>query len=166
MARRVGGFERAIQGQGDQAIDQSRNTLEIDPNFFVARFALGLAWVEKRNFSEAVTEFERATTLSNRITVMRATLAYGLAVAGRRAEALRMLGELKQRSPGRYVSPYGIAVVYAGLDDREEALRWLERAHDDHAIWLIHLLFSVDPRLAGLRFDPRLKALLAKLNLP
>ncbi len=154
-----------LQGQLDQAIEQFQKTLELNPDFFVAHFGLALAYEQKGNFRGAVAELETATTLSRRSTIMLATLGHGYAVAGRRADALRVLNELEGLAKQRYVSPYGVATIYAGLGENDQAFRWLQRAYEDRSVWLIHLALRVDPRLGNLRSDPRFIALLKKIGL-
>ena len=73
-----------------------------------------------------------------------------------------MLAELEELSESRYVSPYGIAIVYVGLEDNEQALSWLQRAYDEHNTELTFL--KVDPRLDPLRGDPRFQTLLKKVG--
>lgn len=74
------------------------------------------------------------------------------------------MNELINRSWQGYVSPYDIAAVYAGLDETEPALEWLERAFDDWSSWL--LFVNVEPGLDNLRSHPRFRALLKRSKLP
>ena len=57
----------------------------------------------------------------------------------------------------RYVEPYGIALGYAGLGDRDGAIEWLEHAYREHSFWLTAWA-KVDPRLDILRDDSRFQA--------
>ena len=43
----------------------------------------------------------------------------GYSGAGKGPEALKILNQLKERSNRKYVSPYDIALVYAGLGNKE-----------------------------------------------
>jgi adenylate cyclase len=61
------------------------------------------------------------------------------------------------------VPSYSVAVIYAALDEKEEALAWLERAYDERDSWMDYL--GLDPRLGGLRSDPRFADLLRRMNL-
>jgi hypothetical protein len=65
----------------------------------------------------------------------------------------------------RYVSPYDVATIYAGLDEKEQALDWLERAYEDRSGWLAWWLKS-DPKFDILRSDSRFKNLLMRIGLP
>jgi hypothetical protein len=83
-------------------------------------------------------------------------------VSGRKVEACRILAELDQRKQ-RYVSPYTIATIYAGLGEKDQAFKWLEKAVEDRDIWLMNL--KVDPVLKSLRYDPRFERLLQRIGL-
>jgi hypothetical protein len=57
----------------------------------------------------------------------------------------------------------GIAVIYAGLGDKEQAFAWLNRACDERDNWLNYL--KVEPRLDPLRSDARSTKLLQRVGL-
>jgi hypothetical protein len=67
-------------------------------------------------------------------------------------------------STRRYVSPYDLAVVYAGLGEKSEAIRWLSKAHKDGSNWMTFL--NVDPRLDRIRSERGFEALARKVGLP
>ena len=90
-------------------------------------------------------------------------LAHGLAAAGRTAEAEALLTELTAASPGRYVSPYRLALVHTGLGNTDAAFEALEAAHDERAVGLVNL--AVEPRFDPLRSDARFARLLGRLGL-
>jgi hypothetical protein len=96
--------------------------------------------------------------------LIRAELAYTFGVAGRKDEAEKILGELKQIGTERYFSPYHLALVYSGLGNKEETFNSLERALQDRADYLVFL--SVDPRFEWLRKDPRFTSLQQRVGLP
>ena len=85
------------------------------------------------------------------------------ATAGRTADARRVLGQLKELSGKRYVSAYNMGVLYAGLGERDEAFRWLEKVEEDRSEWFA--LINVDPRLDGLHGDARFAGILRKVGL-
>jgi len=86
--------------------------------------------------------------------------AYGL--SGNKMEAKKILDQLKELSKQRYVAAYSFALVYLGLGDKEEALRWLEQSYQDRAGSDIGYI-RVDPLLDPLRGDPRFEALAEKI---
>ena len=91
-------------------------------------------------------------------------MGHAYAMAGKRGEALKMLEELKQLSNRRYVPPSGMATVYVGLGEKDQAFEWLEKAYEERDRWLVFL--KVDASLDPLRSDPRFQDLLRRMNLP
>jgi TolB-like protein len=150
--------------QYEQAIEQYRYTLEMELNFSLAHYDLGLAYVQTALFEDAISEFERAMALSGRNSEMLAGLGYAYARSGRKEEALGILGELKLLSQERYLSPSVMAELYMGLDERDQAFVWLEKCYEERSPWLSYL--KVEPRFDRLRSDPRFQSLLRRMNFP
>jgi len=147
----------------DAAIARCQHTLELNPEFSLARRILGAALVATGEYQAAVTELERAAETERREPVELACLAHGLAAAGRRSDALGLLSELQHLSTRRHVSAYRIALVYAGLGDRDAAFAALDHACEERSIGLVNV--GVDPGGDGLRSDPRYQQLLHRLRL-
>ena len=84
-------------------------------------------------------------------------------MSGNREKALLALANLRDLAKRRYVSPFGSAIIYAGLGDKEHALEWLERAFEDRSWAMIFL--KVDPRFDNLRGDQRFAGLLRRMGL-
>jgi len=78
-------------------------------------------------------------------------------------EALKIIAELQALARQRYVSPYEIATIFAGLGEQDRAFDWLDRACRERAGRLFFL--RVDPYWDGLRLDPRFTALLQSIGL-
>jgi hypothetical protein len=91
-------------------------------------------------------------------------LGHVYAVSGKKGEARTVLNELKQLSGQEYVPAYGIALVYAGLGEKDQAFAWLEKAYEEHAFKMAWL--KVEPRWDSLRSDPRFADLLRRIGLP
>lgn len=151
-----------LSGQSDKAIEQGKKILDLDPTSFPARRYLGLAYEQKGMYPEAIAEFEKGVKLSGS-PLMLALLGHAYAVSGKRAEAQRVLDDLQQLQSQRYVSPYTVAAIYAGLGDHEQAFKWLDKAVDERDIWLMNL--KVDPVFAKLRQSRRFTDLLAQIRL-
>ena len=94
---------------------------------------------------------------------MLALLGHAFAVAGKRAEAQQVLSDLQQLQEQRYVSPYTVAAIYAGLNDQEHAFKWLDKAVEERDIWLMNL--KVDPVFAKLRSQRKFTDILARIRL-
>ena len=142
----------------DQAIDQYRQTLDMDWNFERTHFWLAAAYEQKQMYEDAINEYRTALALSGGSLETRASLAHAYGKAARKDEALQLLEEIERESSRKHVSPYDVAIINIGLGESETALEWLRRACDEHAGWMIYL--SVDPRLDPLRSDPRFKQVL------
>jgi tetratricopeptide (TPR) repeat protein len=145
----------------DEAIEQYRKTLELDPNFFLARLWLGQSYEQKGMYKEAIAEFQNARSSEDNLSILGA-LGHVYAVSGNRVEAEKTIKELKELSE-RYVAPYHIAIIYAGLQKKDEAFQWLEEAYQSRDEWLLYL--KIDPRLDSLRSDPRFEGLLRRIRL-
>jgi serine/threonine-protein kinase len=147
-----------------QAILQLRKTIDLDPTYWWAHSYLGRAYEQQGQFPEAIAEFQEAVRLGSGINEPKAFLGRVYAVSGKRAEARKVLEELNEVSKQFYVSPYNIALIYAGLGEKDQALAWLERAFAERSTWMPYL--KVDPWLDSLRSEPRFQDLLRRMNFP
>jgi tetratricopeptide (TPR) repeat protein len=95
--------------------------------------------------------------------LIQAALGYAYAVAGRREEALRILAQLQTLPMNRDVSPFYLAMIHAGLDDREQALKWLESACEERYNWMVWL--GVEPMFKNLRDEAQFKMMMRKIGL-
>ena len=157
------GFVYFFAHQYDDSIATCQKVLELDPTFFAVRRYLGQAYTQKVRYDQAISEFQKAVVGSGGSPLIRAELAYTFGLAGRKDEAEKILGELKQIGTERYFSPYHLALVYSGLGNKEETFNSLERALQDRADYLVFL--SVDPRFEWLRKDPRFASLQQRVGL-
>ena len=83
---------------------------------------------------------------------------------GQKGEAEKILTKLKTISDSAYVTPYGFALLYAGLDEKDKAFECLEKAYTERSNWLVWL--NLDPRWTSIRNDKRYTDLIAKIGLP
>ena len=148
----------------DEAIEIAQRSVELEPSFPLAHRFLALGYVGKRMYQDALRESQLAFDLSGRSPHYRLWLAYVDALADRGAEAQAALKAAGATSDGRYVTPYGVAQVFAGLGDPHQAVEWLERAYEQRDERLMFL--KVDAAFDPLRSVPRFQALLRKMNFP
>ena len=148
--------------QFDRATTAYQQTLDLDTNFANAHNSLGQALTLKGQYSQGIAELEKANDLYGRPTVTVGSLGYARAVSGDRSGAQAALVELRARSKTRHVPGYWIAVVHAGLGDRNRAFESLERSYQDREGILVHL--NVDPFFDGLRDDPRFTSLIQRVG--
>jgi TolB-like protein/DNA-binding winged helix-turn-helix (wHTH) protein/tetratricopeptide (TPR) repeat protein len=146
----------------DTAVAQYRNVVELDPGFVPARLALGQAYERTKNFPGAIGELQRAVDLSGGSPVYVASLAHAYGVTGRRADALKLIEELKQQASRRYVASFDMAMAWLGLGDYERSLALLERAVEDRSPRLLFLM--VEPRFDPLRSHARFQALIKRIG--
>jgi len=158
------GWHYLYARQYDRAIGQFRKTLELDPAFPQAQRYVAWAYLQKGMHSEAIAALRAALNAIERDPDIEGELGYALAAAGRRAEALGMLDGLGHLAATRYVSPYSIALVHAGLGDRDQALAWLDKAYAERSDYMPYL--NLEPMLDGLRSDHRFAALVGRVGLP
>jgi TolB-like protein/DNA-binding winged helix-turn-helix (wHTH) protein/Tfp pilus assembly protein PilF len=150
----------------NQAIDQFQKTLELDANFPPPNTFLAAAYEQKGMLQEATTAFQKAITIAQGPARTQATagLGYVYAVSGRKAEARKILAELQSLSEHSYVPATDMALIYAGLGDKDKAFAWLDKAYEEHSFSLSNL--KVEPRFDPLRSDPRFADLLRSIGFP
>ena len=145
------------------ASEQSWKVLAMEPKFGAAQYTLGLAYEQMGLTEDAIVELRNARTCAGDQPAVLAALAHVHACAGETTEAAGILDELEKLSERRYVSPYWLALVHAGLGDRTRALALLDRAYAERDVWLIWL--GVEPRFDSLRGEPRFQELLRGVGL-
>lgn len=145
----------------DEAILQIRKTMDLDSNFALAHYQLGQAFLQKHSYNEAVGELQKAVSLSGGSTTSTSSLAFAYAVSGNRKEAEALLNELKNRSSGSFSNAPEIALVYVGLDQRDQAMDWLEKGYTERFNPGVLMRPAFDP----LRSDARFQGLLHRIGL-
>ena len=148
--------------QYDRAIEQINSALELDRNSALPHVLLGYIYSAKGEFDKAVEEFKIAAQIEGKNTSDLCYHGYALAKSGRRGEAEAILKELKTTK--EYVSTAELAVLYAGLDDKEGALASLEKAYAAHDLQMQYV--KIDPHYDSLRSEPRFQELIRKVGLP
>lgn len=148
----------------DEAIHQLQKTVQLDPHFAVSHWILGLTYGQTGQYQDGISEGRKATELSGGSPLFRAALAHTYALAGDRDEVRVILRELANVSRQTYVSPYSLAGIHAGLEDKDASFEYLEAAFKDKSHWLIYL--HMDPAMDKLRDDPRLENLLGQVERP
>ena len=153
-----------VRRQFEESLDQCQKTIDLDPNFPPAR--LMLSWVcEKMGmYARGIEELQEAIRLSGSAPAYVAQLGAIYADAGEPDAAMKILEELQDLSKGRYVMPYYLALICIALSRGDEAFCWLEKAYQERAAWAAWT--KIDPRLDGLRSDPRFDDLLRRMNFP
>ena len=154
------GYHFFFAREYDQVIEQCRKALEMDPDFAWAHLRLGLAYEQKGMYDEAIAEFRKASSEDS--SEIMAALGHVLGICGKKGEAEKVINHLKKLSREKYVSPYDVAMVYAGLGSHNDVFTWLEKAYEKRS-WAISRL-NGDPRFDEFRLDPRFQDLVHRIS--
>jgi tetratricopeptide (TPR) repeat protein len=147
----------------DLAIARSRKILELDPNDVLGNLLLGLAYEQKGDLRSAIASLEKAKSLYSMWAVIGG-LGNAYARGGRQADAVRLIGGLQQLSAKRYVPATPFIFVYLGLQDYNEAFRYIGRAMETRSSYVI--MMQAIPQFDAIRSDPRYKKYLEQVGLP
>jgi tetratricopeptide (TPR) repeat protein len=150
--------------QYDRALEHLRLALALNPELWVLHTWRGRICERKGMFDEASREFQKAFDLSGGNTEQLSMKGYIQARLGQRGEAEQAIRLLTGLAGQRYVPPYNLAMVYAGLSDVEKALEWLEEAYRTRDVRLTFL--AVEPKWDFVRQHPQFQDLLRRLGLP
>jgi DNA-binding winged helix-turn-helix (wHTH) protein len=146
-----------------EAIVHAERALLFNEDSFLAHACLGESCLQLADYQRAVEHLGRAHELSQS-PAMYGRLGYAYSVAGDMSNAQRVLSDLLQARARRHVPAYGIALVYLGLGDTQQALNHLEQAFDEHSHWVLFL--RVEPMLDSIREDSRFASLVRRIGLP
>jgi TolB-like protein/Tfp pilus assembly protein PilF len=149
--------------QFDRSLEACERMFKIDQNYFPAYQDLAEAYLEKARYDDAIEVLRKAVTMSKGTATVKARLGFAYARAGRSEEARTVLRELVEDSKQKYVSPVAFAIINCGLDNKNEAIKWLEKACDERAGGLLSV--KVRPMWASLRSEPAFAQLVNRLGL-
>jgi len=125
---------------------------------------LGLAYENKRMYEQAISEYKTAVQLGDLPSETRGLLGHAYAVSGNRAEADKVIAELKSLLATNPRAALDIAVVFSGLGDKDSALSWLQKARGDNVRDLAGL--GTDSHFSTLRSDRRFQDLVRQVGAP
>ena len=146
----------------DDSIRQSRKALDIDANFALVHYQLGQAFEQKHMYDEAISAFRRAIKLSGDNAAFVSGLAHAYAVSGRKEDAIKMAEDLAVKPSRPSSTDANVALIYVGLDDKDEAMMWLEKAYQTRFNPSILLRPAFDP----LRPIGQFQDLLRRIGIP
>lgn len=156
-------FVSFLKGNYEEAIHQIEKTLEMNGNYHPLHYLLG--WVYKRTgeTAKALECFARVAALDDSPNLLGA-LGHGYGINGDRARALEVLDQLEEQSKRRYVSSYCRALVHLGLDEKDKAFYWLDKAFEERSEMLPWL--NIAAEYDSIRADSRFLKLLRRVGLP
>lgn len=152
----------AWQGKYDAAAEQARKAIEVDANGCFSRWDLGWVYLQAGRYPQAIEELQKARQMGAP-PFFWGFLGYAYAAAGQPERADAILAELREASSARFVSPICQAIVYAGLNDKQQTLEWLEKSYQARSMQLLWI--GQDRMFDKLRSEPRFIELLKKIGL-
>ena len=145
------------KGDLNSATRECQRMIDLDPNFWAAHQTLGIVLVKQGRYAEALAEAQKSTQLAERSNASLALLGHVYAKLGQRSETEAVIKELERRYTNKGADGRDLVVVYAGLDDKDKAFAWLEKAFADRSVFLVFL--KLEPLMETLHSDPRWKDL-------
>jgi len=149
-------------GHDEKAIVRLRKSLELDPTFWIAHGILGRVYTGQGRYDEAIDEFRKAIEFGGSANEPITQLAYALAKSGRREEAKATLEELKISATKSYVPAYNFAVIYNGLGDKEQALKYLEKSFQEREVQITFI--KIDTRWNEIHDEVHFQNLMRRLG--
>ena len=146
----------------EESIHVYRSCLEPEPDFLLAQLGLARSYTEKAMFRDAFAVIDMIHPAIKNSPRLISARAYISAKSGETEAAHRAIEKLLEMSSQGYVSPFDIAIIFAGLNDVEQALLWLEKAYDERSVLMPFL--KADPYFDAVRFDSRFDDLLRRIG--
>ena len=148
--------------QYDQAINELLAAIDMEPHFSLSYKLLGDSYTEKEMYQDATLAYNRVIDLIGPHPSQLAYLGRALALSGKKQEAMKILHQLKAISNTGYASSISFAVIYSGLDEKEQALESLEESYRERCNNLVFI--NVQPVFDCLRSSPRFTDLIKKMD--
>jgi TolB-like protein/Flp pilus assembly protein TadD len=148
-------------GRDQESIEQFKMTLGMEARFWVGQICAAKVYEKVGMYSEALAACERAWEFSGGNTEALSIAGYVHAVSGDRAKAEATIHKMLKLKKERYVPPYNVALVFAGLRETEVALEWLEQALVDRDV---HMVFLLDHKWNRLRSNGQFRQILSRVG--
>jgi TolB-like protein/Flp pilus assembly protein TadD len=149
--------------QFDVTIEQNKKALELDPRYAIALVNIGRAYEQMGMHQQARDAFQTILTAAPENPAILSLMGHEYAVSGDKVNANKTLVQLKEISTRKYVPAVYFAVVYIGLNRKDDAFYWLDKAYDERCEYLVYL--GSEPLADPLRGDPRFSHLLSRIGL-
>jgi TolB-like protein/DNA-binding winged helix-turn-helix (wHTH) protein/Tfp pilus assembly protein PilF len=157
------GLPYYLEGRYDEAMKYFQKTVDMDPNFGVAYCEIGWVQEQQGKYDEAIATFRKGLQLDDSSFILSA-LGHAYAMAGRKADAQKVLKHLRARVQRGTASSFALAGVLVALHENEAAVEAIEQAYVDHYWGLVWL--KVAPNLSVLHTEPRVAALMQQMKFP
>jgi serine/threonine-protein kinase len=162
IVNRAMGDALYVSGRFDEAIAHAKQAIAIEPSFFSTYWILGLSLAGKGQYTDAVEAFERGRPYAHGDAPLEGFLGWAAALAGDRGLASTIAQQLETRRASGHVAASNIGLVYQGLGDMDEAVRWYRLALAERSGECVAYLNN--PHFAAARADPRFQEILSKVE--
>jgi TolB-like protein/Tfp pilus assembly protein PilF len=142
------------------ALDHAQQAIVVDPQFWIGYVMRAQAYEHLGKVDLAMDDLVPAARFSGGNSKAISFRGHLLASIGRTDEARGVLKMLQAVAHERYLPPFAIALIYAGLREPDAVFEWLELAFAARDVHMVFL--SVDSRWDQYRADPRFETLIAK----
>lgn len=154
-------FHLHYSGRNREAEQNLRQVFRRDPNFPLAHFWMGRVLSSEGKCPGALSELDAVSTSLPEWQPAIAAYGYAAGVCGQPLRAREALQRLQDFAKTRFVTSYGMALIHAGLGNKDQALTWLRKALEERSHWLVWI--RLDPRFNALRGDDRFQELERKV---
>jgi TolB-like protein/Flp pilus assembly protein TadD len=158
-------FSEFVGGLHHEAVAHGRRGVELDPNSYLAHWALMEAQATAGQYPEAVASADRALAISGRHIWAVSGLTCIYADWGKHEEARRVFAEAEAREAAEYMQPSMMAIAAWAAGERDKAIAYADRAERERDPLFV-LMARLWPGYASMRQDPRFQAIVERLNLP
>ncbi len=159
------GFLALMEGNLAEAIEPFRRSAQIDPGNPIVRLTWGQIMVMNGRHAEASEIFDQLAHDMPDTLFAQLGRFYGLALAGRREEALAVMSDEHKAAAWQDMEySWCMAQCHAILGDNAEAIRWLQNAAISQNFSNYPLLAERDPLLARLEGDRAFEQLAGEIK--
>lgn len=159
----------ALLERGDTAAATTliRHAMDLDPSNSAPHYQLSNLLQRQGRISEAAAEWRTGLQLdgdSHVLARFTSSLKRTDFIAAKRAVARMLVERRLEQAKHQYVFPRVFVELYLEANDKENALRWLETAFDEHSSFLVEI--AHDPKYAALHSNLRFQEMRRRLHAP
>ena len=158
------GFSLYYRRDYDEAIKKLQAALQMNPRYPLAHIWLGRSYQAKKMYPQAIDEFKNALSDAPNWPIGLSQIGNAYGVSGDKINGQRILDTLISLTQKQFISGYGMALVYQGLNENDQTLQWLNTAYQERSNWLVWV--KSDPRWNPIRTDKRFIQLVTNVGLP
>ena len=158
------GFSAYYGGHYETATRELQTAVQMNAKFALAQIWLGRTYEIQKDYSNAIGQYRKTLNVLPNWPVALSAIGHVYGEMGEKKSAQGILDTLSALSSSQFVTSYGVALVYTGMQEKNKAFEWLEKAYAEKSNWLVWL--KSDPRWNSLKSDQRFKDLANRVLLP